>query len=62
LVKRYDQEINTIIEELVNFCYFMRGGLQLHEAYYTTVEERKLMSKMIEGHMKMTKDSGVNFL
>jgi hypothetical protein len=40
----------------------MRGGLQLHEAYYTTVEERKLMSKMVEGHMKMTKDSGVNFL
>jgi len=62
LVKRYEKEVSTITEELINLCYYMRGGLQLHEAYHTTLEERKLISKMVENHMKVTKDSGVNFL
>jgi len=39
----------------------MRGGLQLENAYDTTYEERKAISKMVESNLKTTKDSHLPF-
>jgi len=39
----------------------MRGGLQLENAYDTTYEERKSISKMVESNLKTTKDSHLPF-
>jgi len=42
-------------------CWYMRGGLQLDGAYYTTHQERKAISKMVDENLKITKESGRDF-
>lgn len=42
-------------------CWYMRGGLQIADAYDTTFEERKSISEMVKDNMKTTKDSQLPF-
>jgi hypothetical protein len=39
----------------------MRGGLQIHDAYNSTFEERKSIAKLVEENLKVTKDSKMPF-
>jgi hypothetical protein len=39
----------------------MRGGLQLHDAYDTTFEERKAISEMVKDNIKTTKETQLPF-
>jgi|TARA_B100001094_G_scaffold44440_1_gene39216 hypothetical protein len=39
----------------------MRGGMQLHDAYNSTYEERKSIGKMVDENLKITKESKMPF-
>tara|TARA_B100000900_G_scaffold350408_1_gene316940 strand:+ start:3222 stop:3344 length:123 start_codon:yes stop_codon:yes gene_type:complete len=40
----------------------MRGSLQLVDAYQTTFEERKAISKLIEKNIKTSKETGMTLI
>lgn len=47
--------------ELSKLCWYMRGGLSLEEAYWTSPEDREVMGKLIEENIETTKKTQMPF-
>lgn len=61
MVKRYDDDVKALKQELIKICWFMRGGLSYNESYLLTHEEREIIGKLIEDNLNTTKESGLPF-
>ena len=61
LSKRMERETKAIKQELFKFCWYMRGGLSLTEAYELNIEDREILGKIIEDNLDTTKKSGLPF-
>ena len=48
-------------EELFKFCWYMRGGLSLDDAFALTYEDRRIISELIKDNLETTKKSGMPF-
>jgi len=51
-----------MIEELVTLCWYTRGSMQIHDAYESTYQERKAISKLAERNLETTKKAGISFV
>jgi hypothetical protein len=60
-LKSLDKESRAIKEESLRFCWYMRGGLTYSDAMMLSQDERKLISKIIDDNMEVTKKSGMPF-
>ncbi len=47
-----DRNRKMIEEELATLVYYMNGGLSYSDAYMTTSNQRRIMSKVIEKHFE----------
>jgi hypothetical protein len=56
-----DKEIIAIRSEALRLAWWMRGGLPYDQALQLSVDERKIISKIIEDNMETTKKSGLPF-
>ena len=56
-----ENETKAIKEDLLRICWFMRGGVSITEAYELDLQDREAISKIIEGNLETTKDSGLPF-
>lgn len=61
LVKDMDNETKAVKEDLFRICWFMRGGVTITEAYELDLQDREAISKIIEGNLETTKESGLPF-
>jgi len=61
LSKHMERETKAIKQELFKFCWYMRGGLSLTEAYELNIEDREILGKIIEDNLDTTKKSGLPF-
>ena len=57
-----DKSSQEFLEELVTLCWYTRGALQIHDAYESTHDERKAISKLAERNLETTKKSGISFV
>lgn len=60
LVQEFDQDSKAIKDEIFKICWFMRG-MPPSEAYMLSFEDREIISKIIEGNLETTKESGLPF-
>jgi hypothetical protein len=60
-LKSLDKEARAIREEALRFCWYMRGGLSYADALLLSQDERKIVSKIIDDNMEVTKKSGLPF-
>lgn len=56
-----EKETKAIKDELFRFCWYMRGGVTISEAYELSFEDREIISRLIESNLETTKKSGLNF-
>jgi hypothetical protein len=61
IVKEYDGTTRALKEELLRICWFMRGGIDYNDSHMLTIEERTLISKIVEKNLETTKESGLPF-
>lgn len=61
LVKEMELETKAIKEDLLRICWFMRGGVTISEAYELDLQDREVISKIIESNLETTKESGLPF-
>jgi hypothetical protein len=61
LVKQMAAETKAFKQELLKFCWFMRGGVTISEIYQMTAEDREIMGSIIKENMEVTKESGMPF-
>jgi hypothetical protein len=60
-LKGFDREVEAIKEELLRMCWYMRGGLTYTEAHNLDQAERKLIGKIIDSNLEITKQSKLPF-
>lgn len=61
LSRSMEQESKALKNELFRFCWYMRGGMTITEAFELGVEEREIIAKIIEDNLETTKKSGIPF-
>lgn len=61
LVKSYENQVNAIKDELLRFCWFMRGGISYSDSMMLSLEDRKLINRIVKDNLETTKKSGMPF-
>jgi len=56
-----EKESNSIRQEALQLCWYMRGGLSYDCALQLSVEERKIINEIVKGNLETTKKSGLPF-
>ena len=61
LVNSYEKQSRAIKDELLRFCWYMRGGITYAEAMLLSDEERKIIGSIIKDNLETSKKSGMPF-
>lgn len=61
LVNSYERQSRAIKDELLRFCWYMRGGINYNDAILLSSEERKIISEIIKDNLETAKKSGLPF-
>lgn len=61
LLESYDNESKALKEEILRFCWNMRGGLTYSEAMMLGKQEREIISKIIKDNLETTKKTGLPY-
>ena len=61
LVKSYENQVKQIKDELLRFCWYMRGGISYSDAMLLSTEDRKIINNIIKDNLETSKKSGMPF-
>lgn len=61
-IQKMGNEVKNIKFEMLKATWFMRGGLSYNDAMYLTIEERKMISKIVEDNIELTQKIGMPVL
>ena len=61
LVKSYENQVKQIKDELLRFCWYMRGGISYSDAMLLSTEDRKIINNIIKDNLETAKKSGMPF-
>ena len=61
LIDRLDRESKALKEEILRYCWYMRGGLTYNEGMQLSYDEREIISRIVKDNMETTKKSGMPF-
>lgn len=56
-----ENEVRGIKESALAMAWHLRGGATYEDILNMSVDERKAINKIIEGHMETTKKTGLNY-
>lgn len=60
-VKNLENQQKQIKHELFKLCWYMRGGVQIEEAFYLSPEDREIIGNIVKENLETTKKSGLPF-
>lgn len=60
-LEQLDKESKAIRDELMRICWYMRGSISYEEAYYLSLEDKRIIAKIVKENMETTKESGLPF-
>jgi hypothetical protein len=61
LVNSYERQSRAIKDEILRFCWYMRGGINYNDAMFLSSDERKIISEIIKDNLETSKKSGLPF-
>jgi hypothetical protein len=61
LITDYEKESKALLNEILKFCWYMRGGLTYTEAMALSQSERVIISKIIKENIEVTNKTGIPF-
>lgn len=61
LIKSYEKQTRAIKDELLRYCWYMRGGLTFNEAMMLSNDERTMIANIIKDNLETAKKSGMPF-
>lgn len=56
-----ENEVRGIKESALAMAWHLRGGATYEDILNMSVDERKAINKIIEGHLETTKKTGLNY-
>lgn len=57
-----EQESKALRHELFRIVWSMRGGISIDQAYMLCIEDREIISKILEENIQLTKESQIPFI
>jgi hypothetical protein len=60
-VRILDNEVKQIKDTVLKMAWYMRGAIPIDDAFAMGVEDREIVSKIIEENLETTKKSGLPF-
>lgn len=61
LINSYERQSRALKDELLRFCWFMRGGLSYSDAILLSSDERKIVGEIVKDNLETAKKSGMPF-
>jgi hypothetical protein len=61
MVDAMEKETRNIRQEVLKFCWYMRGGLTYDEGMQLSQQEREIISGIIKDNMETTKKTNLPF-
>jgi hypothetical protein len=58
---RLEAQSKAIKEEVLRLCWYMRGGLDYNDAMLLSLDERRIISKIVKDNLETAKKSGMPF-
>jgi hypothetical protein len=58
---RLEAQSKALKEETLRLCWYMRGGLDYNDAMLLSLDERKLIGKIVKDNLETSKKSGMPF-
>jgi hypothetical protein len=58
---RLESQSKALKEEALRLCWYMRGGLSYEESMMLSLDERKLIGKIVKDNLETSKKSGMPF-
>jgi hypothetical protein len=58
MLKQFDSEAESIKQELFRLVWYMRGGINIDQAFMLSTKDQKLVSNVIKDNLDMSKKSG----
>jgi hypothetical protein len=56
-----DREAESIRDEALKMCWYMRGGITYNEAMNLSHQEREIIGRIVKENLETTKKSGLPF-
>ena len=60
-VEALDKESKELKTELLKLCWFMRGGINIDDAFSMSYEERVIVGDIIKENLETSKKTGMPF-
>lgn len=61
MLKQMDDQVVKLRKELLQMCWYMRGGLSYEESIFLSREERTLISEIVKENLETTKNTKMPF-
>lgn len=61
MLEQFDKEVGAMRKELLQLCWFMRGGLSFDEAVLLSPSDRVAIREIVEENFETTKKSGLPY-
>ncbi len=61
MLEQFDKEVVEMRKELLQLCWFMRGGLSFDEAVMLSPTDRTAIREIVEDNFETTKKSGLPY-
>jgi hypothetical protein len=61
VVKGMEEESKALKRDLYKMCWYMRGSLSFEEAYHLDIQDRTIISEIIESNLETTKETQLPF-
>ena len=61
MLEQMDKETDSIRQEALKMCWYMRGGLSYDQAMALGTKERDQIGQLIKDNLETTKKSGLPF-
>ena len=58
---RLEAQSKALKEEVLRLCWYMRGGLNYDDAMMLSLDERKIIGKIVKDNLETAKKSGLPF-
>jgi len=61
MLEGMEKEVIALKRELLQSCWYMRGGLSYEEASYLSLAERKIIREIIDDNLETSKKTKLPF-
>ena len=55
----YHFKARAIEKDLIDICFYMRGGINIDQAYQLTLDQQNMCTKRIKKNIEQTEKSGI---